>query len=58
MLSNEALAPPDVMWRRLAVGYKRFGTLYRPQRKGSEEQRPPPHSGVSLKFRCEITCYK
>jgi len=33
---------PDVMWRRLVVGYKRFGTPYRPQQKASENQNPPP----------------
>jgi len=56
MVSNEALALPDVMWRRLLVSYKGFGTPYRPQHKGSEEQRPPLHSGVSRTFRSESTC--
>jgi hypothetical protein len=56
ILFNEALALPDAVWCRLVVGYKRFGTPYRPQHKEAEEQTPPPHSGVSLKFRSEIAC--
>jgi len=44
-VSSEVLALPDVMWRRLVVGYKRFQHIIGPNIK-SEKSKGPHYTAV------------